>query len=60
MMSIDGSNLVQLTKDSSNSAYADWSPDGNHIVFESDRETGDANIYVMNADGTNIIQLTGK
>jgi Tol biopolymer transport system component len=60
MISIDGSNLMQLTKDTSNSAYADWSGDGKRIVFESDRNTGYANIYVMNADGTNIIQLTGK
>jgi Tol biopolymer transport system component len=60
MISIDGADLVQLTKDSSNSAYADWSPDGKHIVFESDRDTGYANIYVMNADGSNVMQLTGK
>ena len=60
MISIDGSHLVQLTKDSSNSAYADWSPDGKRIVFESDRDTGYANIYVMNANRSNIIQLRGK
>jgi Tol biopolymer transport system component len=60
LMSIDGYNLVPLTEDSSNSAYANWSPDGTRIVFESDRDTGYANIYVMNADGSNIIQLTGK
>jgi Tol biopolymer transport system component len=60
MIRIEGSTLVQLTEDTSNSAYADWSPDGKRIVFESDRDTGYANIYVMNADGSNIIQLTGK
>jgi Tol biopolymer transport system component len=60
MIGIDGSNLVQLTEDTSNSAYADWSPDGKRIVFESDRDTGHANIYIMHADGTNVIQLTGK
>ena len=60
MINIDGSHLMQLTKDSSNSAYADWSPDGKRIVFESDRDTGHANIYVMNADGSNTVQLTGR
>lgn len=60
MMNIDGANLVQLTEDTSNSAYADWSPDGKQIVFESDRDTGYANIYVMNADGSNVIRVTGN
>ena len=60
LISIDGSNLIRLTEDTSNSAYANWSPDGKRIVFESDRDTGYANLYVMNADGSNIVQLTGK
>ncbi|MDA0179489.1 DPP IV N-terminal domain-containing protein [Solirubrobacter phytolaccae] len=34
-----------------------WSPDGRQIAFESDLD-GDREIYVMNADGSNVRQLT--
>ncbi len=35
-----------------------WSPDGKYITFVSDRGEGIANIYIMDADGTNIVPLT--
>jgi Tol biopolymer transport system component len=34
-----------------------WSPDGRQIAFESQQD-GDKEIYVMNADGSNVRQLT--
>ena len=34
-----------------------WSPDGRQIAFESDLD-GDKEIYVMNADGSNVRQIT--
>ncbi len=34
-----------------------WSPDGSRIAFTSDRD-GDAEVFVMNADGTHQAQLT--
>lgn len=34
-----------------------WSPDGQRIVFESERD-GNKEIYVMDADGGNQIRLT--
>ena len=34
-----------------------WSPDGRQIAFESDLD-GDGEIYVMNADGSNVRQIT--
>ena len=34
-----------------------WSPDGNRIVFESWRD-GNVEIYVMDADGGNLQNLT--
>ena len=38
-----------------------WSPNGTRILFQSDRdnpETGNQDIYVMNADGTGQTRLT--
>jgi TolB protein len=34
-----------------------WSPDGRHISFQSDR-TGTKQIFIMNADGKNLRQVT--
>lgn len=34
-----------------------WSPDGNHIAFISQRD-GNADIYVMDTDGSGVTQLT--
>ncbi|MGH2516818.1 MAG: TolB family protein, partial [Ktedonobacterales bacterium] len=49
----------RLTNNGANNADPRWSPDGAKISFGSDREGGDnVNIYTMNADGSNIVQLT--
>jgi TolB protein len=34
-----------------------WSPSGRQIVFSSNRE-GKFNIYIMNADGTDLERIT--
>lgn len=34
-----------------------WSPDGRRIAFKSDR-SGSYNLYLMNADGTNVVRIT--
>jgi Tol biopolymer transport system component len=42
--------------------YPSFSPDGTKIVFRGDLDlvdhSGDEELYVMNADGTNVVQLT--
>jgi Tol biopolymer transport system component len=37
--------------------FPQWSPDGERIVFTSDRD-GDPEIYLMNADGSDPVRLT--
>jgi len=58
VLNVDGSGETQLTLPG---PYADmspqWSPDGETIVFASDR-TGAFEIYAMDADGENLVQLT--
>jgi TolB protein len=55
-MNSDGS-IVALTSNSFFDGYPTWSPDGQKIVFTSDR-AGAPNIYVMNQDGSNVVRLT--
>jgi len=51
----DATNLTRSPQ--SQERYPCWSPDGLRIAFTSDRD-GTYNLYVMNADGSNVRQLT--
>jgi len=54
------SNLAQLTKltpDTSSASDPAFSPDGSRIAFVSQRD-GNAEIYIMNADGTGSTRVT--
>src|ERR1044072_1758660 len=51
--------LQRLTNNSALDSGAVWSPDGNHIAFSSNRD-GKSEIYVMNADGSNVQRLTNN
>ena len=60
VMEDDGSN-VELLTDTLNPSYPRWSPDGKQIAFQRQVNPRDAlsyHIFLMNADGTNIRQLT--
>lgn len=65
VMNADGTNQRNLTNHIASDNDPDWSPDGLQIAFYSDRDKAwefdtwdNRDVYVMNADGTNPINLT--
>jgi len=57
VMNADGSDQVNLTRESASGHSPAWSPDGTRIAFASNRD-GNGEIYVMNADGSGQTRLT--
>jgi ABC-type sugar transport system substrate-binding protein len=61
-MAPDGSQVVNLTNNPAYDLEPAWSPDGSQIVFVSNRpqkqQEGGNYLYIMNADGSNVRQLT--
>ena len=68
VISPDGSGLTRLTNDPWHSVAPAISPDGTKIAFTSQRTDpdrdppgpGPPDIYVMNADGSSVVNLTGN
>ncbi len=56
-MNQDGSRVVRLTHALGADANPAWSPAGDRIAFESNRD-GNPEIYVMDVDGTGLVRLT--
>ncbi len=65
-MEADGTNVQRLTHNDKVDARPVWSPDGQRIVFHSNRDGSsdqpgvfsEHEIYVMDADGGNVERLT--
>ena len=60
LYAVERSNLAQVTKltlDTTSASDPAFSPDGSRIAFVSQRD-GNAEIYVMNADGTGSTRIT--
>jgi dipeptidyl aminopeptidase/acylaminoacyl peptidase len=57
IINADGSGLTALTSNSAADLRPAWSPDGTKIVFSSDRDGGDYDLYTMDTDGTDVAQV---
>ena len=57
IMEVATLKIFQLTSGRGSNENPHWSPDGRHIAFQSTR-TGSKQIFVMNADGNNLRQVT--
>ena len=58
MAAPDGSDFRYLTRDPYLVAHPDFSPDGKYIVYMSDRDHPNGELYLMRPDGTNHKRLT--
>jgi len=56
-LDVETSEAVQLT-DGGNNAAAAYSPDGGYIAFNSMRNGGQADLYIIKADGSLLRRLT--
>jgi Tol biopolymer transport system component len=54
----DGTNAMAITTSPADDWDPAWSPDGGRIAFLSYRDNGVASLYVMDADGRNLIRLS--
>ncbi len=58
-MNADGTDVRQLTDNDACDDNPRWSPDGSLLAFSSDRAEAERfDVYVMEADGTNVRQVT--
>jgi Tol biopolymer transport system component len=60
VMDADGSNPINLTKHPGYDADPAWSPDGRRIAFASERARNGFRVFVMDADGKNVRDLSQK
>jgi Tol biopolymer transport system component/PKD repeat protein len=59
IMDVDGTNVRPLQASTSYISNApSWSPDGETILFSSTRDADQAEIYIMDQDGSDVIRLT--
>ena len=56
----DGSAPVNLTNNPTQDTHPAWSPDGRHLAFVSLRGGTASDIYVMNADGSDVRRITHR
>lgn len=60
VMNPDGTGLTNLTNGPSWDEYPTWSPDGKHIAFVSNRDDEIFQLFMMDADGSNVTSLISR
>ena len=58
LMKEDGSDALRLTSEPGTEESPDWSPDGRRIAFVGTGTNDTYDLYIINADGTGLRQLT--
>lgn len=58
IMNADGTDQTRVTNSPENEHHPQWSPDGKRIVFSRTLEDKTSDLFVINVDGSGIIQLT--
>jgi TolB protein len=56
MIRIDGTDFRQVTSDGAHALHPTWMPDGEHIIFSSDRGGSTAKLYFIDRSGSGGIQ----
>jgi Tol biopolymer transport system component len=59
MIDIDGSHLINLTNDTSDTFKYGWSLNGDRLVYAS-RRTGKSQLYMVKLDGGGFVRLTNN
>jgi len=58
-MNPDGSGLTKINKNEKENYHSpSWSPDGDKIVYASEKGSIADDIFIVNSDGTNEVNLT--
>ncbi len=60
VMNVDGTGLRQLTQHRAEDDAPAWAPDGQKIAFVSYRNVIEGGIFLMDTDGSNIVELTNS